>query len=176
MFSMAYILLGEGMKFQVAKPYPQIRVERKSLKTAKIISHLYASNESELTAVHEYMFQSMVTLDEEVKLILHSIGIVEMKHLEILGSILNTLGSPPVYADIMDDDCSYWNSDFVYYDQDLKTILEIDIEREKQAIYNYHMVLSVLDDIYIKECLKRIVEDEYLHLEILEKLLLQVIK
>ena len=53
---------------------------------------------------------------------------------------------------------------------DLKTILDINIESEQQAIYNYQMVLSVIDDIYLKENIARILEDEYLHLEIFGKL------
>ena len=32
------------------------------------------------------------------------------------------------------------------------------------------MALSVIDDIYVKETIKRILEDEYLHLEIFMKL------
>lgn len=60
--------------------------------------------------------------------------------------------------------------DYVYYDMDLKTILDINIESEQQAIYNYQMVLSVIDDIYLKENIARILEDEYLHLEIFGKL------
>ena len=60
--------------------------------------------------------------------------------------------------------------DGFYYDMDLATILEINIEEEQQAIYNYQMVLNVIEDIYVKEIIKRILKDEYLHLEIFQKL------
>ena len=158
------------MKCQVAKPYPKIRVAKKSLENAKILSHLYASNEGELNAVTQYSYQVMISENEEIKLILHSISIVEMKHLEILGKLIKELGCMPIYADCISKDIQYWNGDFVYYDTDLKTILEVNIESEKKAIYNYQMVLTVIDDIYIKEILERILEDEYLHLEIFQKL------
>ena len=42
------------MKCQVAKPYPKIRVAKKSLENAKILSHFYASNEGESNAVTKY--------------------------------------------------------------------------------------------------------------------------
>ncbi len=158
------------MKCQVNKPYPKIRVEKKSLENAKILTHLYASNESELNAIMQYSYQTMVLDNEEIAPILKAIAVVEMHHLEILGKLIKALGCRPIYADCNYHDILYWNGDYVYYDMDLKTILDINIESEQQAIYNYQMVLSVIDDIYLKENIARILEDEYLHLEIFSKL------
>lgn len=61
---------------------------------------------------------------------------------------------------------TYWNSNDVYYDADLKTILEIDIESEKRAIHDYQMLLTVINDCYIKELIERIILDEQIHLQI----------
>lgn len=158
------------MKCLVNKPYPKIRVEKKSLETAKILSHLYASNESEMTAINQYIYETLVLENKEIASIIRDIAIVEMHHLEILGKLINCLGCMPIYADSNYNETNYWNSDYVYYDTDLKTILDINIEAETKAIYNYQMVLNVIDDIYVKENIKRILEDEYLHLEIFEKL------
>ena len=55
------------MKCQVAKPYPKIRVTKKSLEYAKILSHLYASNVGELNAVTKYSYQVMISENEEIK-------------------------------------------------------------------------------------------------------------
>ena len=154
----------------VDKPYPKIKVERKSKEIAEILSYLYASNEGELTAVLQYSFETFVIPDEEIAYILKQISIVEMHHLKILGKTIELLGCTPVFCETSHNQKTYWNSDFIYYDTDLKTILEINIEEEKQAIKNYQMALSVIDDIYVKETIKRILEDEYLHLEIFMKL------
>ena len=154
----------------VNKPYPKIKVERKSKEIAEILSYLYASNEGELTAILQYSFETFVISDEEIAYILKQISIVEMHHLKILGKTIQLLGCTPVFCERSHNKQTYWNSDFIYYDIDLKTILEINIEEEKQAIKNYQMALSVIDDIYIKETIKRILEDEYLHLEIFMKL------
>ena len=93
-----------------------------------------------------------------------------MHHLAILGKIIHLLGASPIYAEVNRGEETYWNADFIYYDTDLKTILEINMEEEKHAIQNYQMVLNVIEDIYIKEMIKRILEDEYLHLEIFMRL------
>ena len=162
------------MKCQVNKPYPKIRVEKKSLENAKILSHLYASNEGELTAIHQYTYETFILEDPEVILIIKEIAEVEMHHLKILGNLIKLLGGMPIFDDCNSHSIEYWNSDFVYYDTDLKTILEINIEEEKKAIYNYQMVLSIIDDIYIKENIERILADEYLHLEIFQKLLCNI--
>ncbi len=158
------------------KAYPDIKVERPSLKNANLLSHIYASNESELTQIHEYMYQSMVLykIDPEISKILSQIGKVEMKHLQLLGLTIKALGKDPIYADCNFNLENYWNSNDVYYDTDLKTILEIDIEREKKAIYDYKMLLCTIDDIYIKELIKRIILDEEIHLEIFKNLYKQL--
>ncbi len=155
---------------RVNKPYPKIKVLKKSQKVAEILSHLYASNEGELTAVLQYSYETFVLEDTELKEIIRQISIVEMHHLSILGQTIALLGESPCFAEKSKHHICDWNGDFVYYDTDIKTILDINIEEEKKAIQNYQMVLTVLSDIYIEESIKRILEDEYLHLEIFMKL------
>ena len=158
------------MKCYIDKPYPKVQVERKSDELASILSHLYASEEGELTAIHQYSYQSFITLDDGINKILESISIVEMHHLELLGKTIYLLGKDPIFGEWNKKNICYWNSDYVYYDTDLKTMLEIDIEKEKKAISNYQMVLQVIEDEFVKKLIKRILEDEYLHLEIFMKL------
>ena len=154
------------MNCRIQKPYPKIKVEKKSRDHARILSHLYASNEGELTAILQYTYETFVVSNEEISKIIKEISIVEMHHLEILGKTIELLGVTPVFESAN----HYWNTDYIYYDKDLKTILDINIEEEKHAIQNYQMVLNVMEDIYIKEMIKRILEDEYLHLEIFMRL------
>jgi len=162
--------IGDKMNCRINKPYPKIKVERKSSRNANFLKHLYASNESELTAILQYSYESFIIDKEDIKNIIKEISIVEMHHLEILGKTIKLLGEEPIFAENSYCEEIYWNSDYIYYDTDLKTILEINIEQEKTAIRNYQMVLNVIEDIYIKETIKRILEDEYLHLEIFMKL------
>ena len=142
--------IGDKMNCRINKPYPKIKVERKSSRNANFLKHLYASNESELTAILQYSYESFIIDKEDIKNIIKEISIVEMHHLEILGKTIKLLGEEPIFAENSYCEEIYWNSDYIYYDTDLKTILEINIEQEKTAIRNYQMVLNVIEDIYIK--------------------------
>ncbi len=153
------------------QPYPKIKVEKKSKELAQLLSHVYASNEGELTAIHLYVYQSIILKEknEELSQLLIEISKVEMHHLFLLGQTITKLGNPPIYADCTYG-VKYWDSNEVYYDMDTKTMLEIDIESEKQAIQNYHLLLLSIEDIYVKSLIERIILDEEIHLEIFCKL------
>lgn len=150
------------------KPYPKVNIEYPSQKYAELLSHVYASNESELTATHLYVYQSIVLERKypEIARTLLEISKVEMHHLKLLGETIQKLGELPIFADQSFHMETYWNGNDVYYDTDLKTILEIDIESERRAIHDYQMLINVIDDVYIKELLERIILDEQIHIEI----------
>ena len=156
------------MRFYSDLPYPKVEVVKENKESAKLLSHVYAGSESELTEILLYVYQSMILEDSEPEIskILLNISKVEMHHLYLLGSLIKDLGLNPIYADNNFNLKTYWNSNDVYYDTDLKTILEIDIESEKRAIHDYQMLLTVIDDCYVKELLERIILDEQIHLQI----------
>ena len=71
------------------------------LQIIRAISPAYAGREGELTAILQYVYQSIL-LDgcgksEEAKKMLH-IAVEEMHHLEQIGSLLVTCGVPPIYT------------------------------------------------------------------------------
>lgn len=169
---LSYIFLGDKVKVYVNKPYPKIKISKKDTSLAKLLTHAYASNEGELTAIHLYAYQSMILRknNEEIANILLEISKTEMHHLYLLGNTINELGCQPIFADTNYNLETYWTSFDVYYDTDIKTILEIDIESEKEAIHNYQLILNNINDIYVKELIARILEDEQVHLEVFTKL------
>ena len=119
--------------------------------------------------IHQYFYETIVLGESEIRSILKDLLLTEMNHFEILGKLIIELGSTPIFATQEFGSEVYWNSDFIYYDQDVETILEINLEWTKVMIYNLQMSLTAIEDIYIKEMLKRFLEDEYLHLEIFTK-------
>lgn len=157
------------MNCRIKKEYPKIKVERKNKEIADILSYLYSSNQGFLTIIHQYLYETIVLEEEEIRCILKDLLLTEMNHFEILGKLLIELGSTPIFATKEFGNEKYWNSDSIYYDKDLETILEINLEWTKVMIYNIQMSLTTIEDIYIKEMLKRFLEDEYLHLEIFIK-------
>lgn len=161
------------MKCNIDLAYPKVRVMKKDSSVAKLLMHSYAGNVSEDTAIHQYLYQSMVLKDEyrEISEILSCISKTEMHHLRILGLLIKELGVYPVYLDPVVDNYEFWTSKYVCYENSIEKMLLADIEMEKKAILEYNSLIHVINDEYVKEILKRIVLDERLHIEILEKLL-----
>ena len=145
-------------------------MERKNKEVADILSYLYASNKGFLTMIHQYLYETIVVSDEEMRSVLKELLLTELNHFEILGKFIIELGSIPVFATKEFGSEIYWNSDFIYYDRDIDTIMDINLEWTQMMIYNLQMSLTTIEDMYIKEMLKRFLEDEYLHLEIFTKL------
>lgn len=154
------------MKCFVDKPYPPIKVTKANKEYAKLLLKNYAGQISEDTAIHLYMYQSLVCSDEDLAKTLKDIAIVEMHHLEMLGELITLLGVKPVYGTIKNDYFKPWTSTNVNYNICLKNMLEIDIKNEEIAIKNYKENINCIDDIFIINILERIIEDEVLHIKI----------
>ncbi len=157
------------MELKNNKPYPKVMVERPNLEYASILLESYAGEISEDTAIHLYLYQSLIS--EECKDILLKISEVEMHHLYLLGETIALLGIKPIYGIINQDKIiRLWNAGNVNYNTSLKEILEIDINAEKQAINNYQCYLKIIKDKYIIKLIERIIEDEEIHLKIFKQL------
>lgn len=157
------------MKYCADLPYPEPQVEKENIEYAKILLFSYAGNVSEETAVNQYMYQHFV-LDGEVSNALRNIGIVEMHHLELLAETIKLLGMDPKYQIYNLDEIIPWTADFVPYGNNLKEMLDIDIEGETMAIVNYRKSIELIDDKYIRALLERIILDEEVHLKIFHEL------
>lgn len=160
------------MKYQMDIPYPKVRVMKKNPYLGKLLLHSYAGDVSEDTAIHQYLYQSLLMQDENLEIaeILEKISETEMHHLYILGKLIQCLGVYPVYVDPVVSKNCFWTSKYVDYNTNILEMLESDIEAEQKAIQTYQELIHVIDDKYVVEILKRIVLDERLHLEIFEKL------
>lgn len=161
------------MKCKLDIPYPKIQVEKRNMETAKLLMHSFAGEVSEETAIHQYLYQSFLleTKNSDVAKILEEISKTEMYHLKILGLLIKKLGVYPVFLDPTMGSYDFWSSKDVSYASSLPLMLEKDIEAETKAIQTYRELIYVIDDVYVKEILKRIVLDEQLHLEIFQSLL-----
>jgi bacterioferritin len=161
------------MKCNVDIPYPTIMIKKKDPQMARMIMHSYAGDVSEDTAIHQYMFQSVILKKEakEIAEILEGIAFVEMRHLKILAELIRELGVYPIYLDPIIDQHEFWSAKYVNYETDIKEILLLNMEAERQAILQYNSLIHVIETPEVKVVLKRIVLDERLHLEIFEKLL-----
>lgn len=140
----------------------------------RALSPAYAGREGELTAVLQYVYQS-VLLDgcgktEEAKTVL-KIAIEEMGHLEKIGSILVSLGVPPVYTACPPYPVAYYSAANVDYVKPLPLMMEADIRAEKGAIAYYTRILRTIDDEAVCAEIRKIRADEERHLAMFEEIL-----
>ncbi|NLC53912.1 MAG: peptidoglycan-binding protein, partial [Firmicutes bacterium] len=77
-------------------PYPEPRVVAPNAFYAQLLLEDYAGMVSELTAVHQYLYNHYY-FEKELSGMVKSIAIVEMKHLELLAETILLLGEAPEY-------------------------------------------------------------------------------
>ena len=156
------------MNYKSDKPYPIPRVEAKNQYYAKLLLEDYAGCTSEDTAIHLYLYQSLILREqnEELSKVLEEISKVEMYHLKLLGETIGALGVKPIFGSPRDEWFIPWNASCVEYTIDLNEMLLADIAREEGAIKKYREHIEAIDDEFIKALLERIIEDELVHLNI----------
>ena len=139
----------------------------------RTLSPAYAGREGELTAVLQYVYQSILLdgcgKEKEAKTIL-KIAVEEMRHLEKIGSILVSLGVPPVFTACPPYPVAYYSAANVDYVRQIAQMLESDIRAERCAIAGYDRVLRVVTEGEIRAAIEGIRADEVRHLEIFEQM------
>lgn len=146
--------------------YPELKVEGENPYYAKLLLSDYAGDNSEDTAIHQYFYQSLIASEKDLSAALMNISRVEMHHLSILGKIIKLLGGDPILATTEDECVTYWDASNVNYTLNVEDFLKFNIMKEKLAIENYERHIEEINDKYIKAILKRIIDDELLHIKI----------
>lgn len=153
---------------------PEIKVEKPNVEYAKILLQDYAGEVSEDTAVHLYMYQSVLQNEKwkTFSKMLKKIAIVEMHHLEWLGQIILKLGLDPIFAaaNSSNNNLIYWTSKNVDYTDKIKAMLRTDMNAEVIAIEQYELHKEMINDKYIRNLIERIIKDEEEHLRIFSEL------
>ena len=155
-------------------PYPKIIVNKKDPELAYKIMDNYAGIISELTQISQYTFQSFY-LNRYVDLskIIEEIAMVEMTHLRILGILIEKLGLVPYYVTYNNNKAIPWNSDYVNFTTDYRSMLVSNIDSEIEAIKYYNKIINETHDENIIQIFKRIIMDEERHVHIFKELLNQ---
>lgn len=149
-------------------PYPEIKVSAPNEYYAKLLLNDYAGNISEFTAINQYLYHNFVLRPKynELASIIENISITEMKHMEILARLIHLLGGNPIYTD---SNNVFWNAKYVFYGKDVCNKLYGNLDSENQAIQNYQIRITQIQDKYIQAILNRIILDEKLHVKIFEQ-------
>lgn len=166
-------------KYIIDKPYPSQETVKPNTQDLQMIYKNYAGILSELTAVTQYFYNHLYAKtndNEDIGRILLQIAIAEMTHLNIFGELVINLGGDAKMMYPKNTNLVWWNGSIINYQKTTPKILESAIKLEKQTIECYTHQAKIAKQEIVSEILLRVVEDERLHLEVFEKLLLGINK
>lgn len=155
------------MQIKAEKEYPPLDGIKEDYKTLRVISPAYAGGRGELTAVLQYVYQSILLErlgKKEMGKTILGIAINEMHHLELLGSAITMLGAPPAFTGCLPYPIGYYSASNVNYSKTPCEMIEADIAAESNAIADYCKILACISNDALTRLIERIIEDEELHL------------
>lgn len=153
-------------------PYPNTFDMQQDIRSGQIISFAYATQDGEINATLQYVYQSVIfgKIDKDDADTLEGIAVAEMVHVKLLASAMLSLGVMPVYT--VRPNCNeFYNACTVSRACTPQKMLMDDIQGELQAIAEYKKMLFVLKNEQVEALIQRIILDEKLHLETLKKML-----
>lgn len=159
-------------------PYPDLSALSTDPRNACIIMPAYADAESELTAVLQYIFQSInfdVSGNSRFARKLTEIAIAEMKHLDLLGEALLLMGASPVYVRRPPNKCDFYSACNVNYATQPAAMIAADIAAETDAIHSYEQMLCKITNPTLSALISRILLDERLHLKAFKEMYCEVL-
>lgn len=161
------------MGLRSERAYPSLKGIGEDCRALRIVSPAYAGREGELTATLQYVYQSIslgACGEEETARILMEIASVEMRHIEILGTLIARLGAPPVFTACPPYPVGFYSASCVNYARAPEQMILADICAERASAAAYERMLGALQNEGVREVVARLLEDEKLHLAALEAL------
>lgn len=158
------------MKYQCDSPYPSIQDLDINLKYGYMMLSNLGGLHSEMNAVSLYHYNHVIINEEwnELADVFMHIAMVEMEHLDIFSKMCLKLGVDPRLWECQDDFLEYWSPGYNVYPKQIYTMLKNAIFQEQNTIDIYRYQIECIDEPIIQNMLKRIIEDEKLHIKILQ--------
>lgn len=154
--------------------YPPVAVLEKNQQYAQILMADLASTASEMTTVHQYLYQSWTINDrhQNIRRVIQRIAIVEQHHFSIIGQLIHLLGGQPECRSYRPN--SYWCGNMVSYSCELPAILSDNARSEQFAAQAYAAQSKEIKDPHVSKMLARLSLDEKLHYKIFSDYLSQI--
>lgn len=151
-------------------PYPEISITQQNLRYARILTMSFSSPKSELTSIHQYLYQNWIftAKHREMAETFKRIAGVEMHHYNLLGQMITALGGSPKVQFYRQNTPVPWNGNFILYNRNLKQLLRQNILTEQGAIDLYAKHSKMIGDECVSKVLSRIILDEQIHVDILK--------
>lgn len=152
-------------------PYPDPAKIVGNCREGRRLTGPYAGRESEMTALCQYMYQSILLREAipELARTLEGIGETEMRHMDLLGQAIAACGSEPRLLDCTRERDLWWSGAWPDPTTDPAGMLLRDLSDERRAVRTYERLAAETENAQIASLLRRIAADEELHVEILER-------
>lgn len=158
--------------YEAPGPYPAVEVTGPNPRYAGVMLSNVGGSNSEMTAVALYFYDRLVTWEvPEVAEVFRRIDMVEMHHLEIFGELSRMLGADPRLWRRQSGRAIWWTPGYLQYTQCLGALLRVAVREEENIIRKYEEQASWIRDFHVVENLRRVIQDEEVHLEIFRELL-----
>lgn len=161
-----------GFSYHAPEPYPPIRAEGRNQRYGAAMLDNIGGCGSEMSAVSLYFYDHLVTAwRPEVAECFHHISVVEMRHLEIFGTLALQLGMDPRLWSARQGRRFWWTPEYNQYPRKLGPLLQNALRGERETIRKYENQIRWIRDANIVENLERIILDEKQHIDIFRTLL-----
>ena len=161
----------KGFIYADASPYPIVQVQEKNCLYGRMMLDNIGGANSEMSAISLYVYNNLLFEKEsELSRIFHKISVVEMHHLEIFGRIARLMGKNPRLWTQRGNRMVYWSPAYNQYPMEIESLLKNALLGEEKAVQKYEEQCNIIKDEYIVACLRRIIKDEKLHIEIFKEL------
>jgi len=159
-------------------PYPEVRAEARHYRYgAAMLSNAAGGGVSEMSAIANYLYGSFTTPRwPEVADTFQHIAIVEMHHLSIFEELARQLGEDPRLWYRDRGRRRWWSPAMNTYPQRLGSLIQYALGEERATIRKYESEIHWIRDENILTNLRRIIEDEQVHIQILTCLLESYVK
>lgn len=150
--------------FAHPSPYPELRAFGPNKYYAELLMDDYCGACGEFTAANQYKYHALVLkrANPELAELISGIAAVEMRHLELLADIIQSLGGNPEFRG-GGSVSKYWSTEKLEYGKDLAGRLKCDLECEMNSIKKYYEHIKRIQDPGVQALLRRIVQDEEVH-------------
>lgn len=164
-------------RFSADLPYPPTQFICPDTQDLRLITNDYAGCVSEFSAIAQYVYHQLRakgTGFSHIGQSLLSISMVEMRHLNLLGEAIQQLGGDPRFFYQIPQGCASWDGRMITYGCHLKDMLQADLQLEQSTIQHYLKHAAQARQQALSDLLLRIVEDERIHVRVLQELLDEV--
>lgn len=151
-------------------PYPPIPQLYQNIRYANMIYDDYAGQLGELSAITQYIYEHILYKEKgDTSKLLLDIAIEEMRHLDILGTIIQRLGGKPEY---IDSNKNLWSAKNVKYEtKNFEEMVKYNIFSEEEAIQGYRKLIRYTNNMGLRRIFERIILDEKTHKEIFSRMI-----